>query len=95
MGYGTIFITKYALSGGVKLADLHRPIDPNGYASTTEKWGGFYSKGDYRLTWPEALADCEAKRAAKIASLKKQIVKLEKMKFEEPLPTRPDAGGGE
>lgn len=81
-----VYITKYALSEGVRVRRLQHPIAADGYARTIEPWSsfGFYGRCDYRSSWDEALADCEARRSAKIASLKKQIAKLEKLKFVEP-----------
>lgn len=75
----TVFVTKYALSGGVQKLTLE--------ISEGRAYGhhySFFGPREYFHTWPEALADAERRRGEKIASLKKQIAKLEKMKFEEP-----------
>lgn len=78
----TYYLTKYALGGGIKAVPGKpsmidpRYIDLDGY-------GAYYLLGSGVFeTEAEAIANAEARRIKKIASLKKQIAKLEKMKFE-------------
>jgi hypothetical protein len=78
-----VFITKYALTSGIIVADMDVREDagycwgkPPGYRYAT----GFSGK-DFHLTKEEALQDCENRRIKKIATLKKQIVNLENLKF--------------
>ena len=77
------YITKYALSSGVFLVETDRHETESGGVYWKPKGG--YTMSAYGKEWhktPEAaLADAERRRLAKIASLKKQIAKLEKMTF--------------
>lgn len=70
------YITKYALSGGLSSMEA-APRDGYIYQS----WTSFKVGRDAFLEKQEALADCEARRLKKIASLRKQIAKLEKLTF--------------
>lgn len=83
------YISKYALSVGIEEFDL--PVEPN------ERGGVWflehspyrchsYSRNEWHLDYPSAAARAEQMRVAKIASLKKQIAKLEKLTFMEPAP---------
>lgn len=74
------YITKYALTVGVKEVDARDVGD--GMIEYNE--GGYtcYAHGDdWHATPYAAKIKAEAMRAAKIASLKKQIAKLEKLAF--------------
>jgi hypothetical protein len=74
----TMFVTKYALSGGIQ--ELEGEITMGSYFSV--KPHGFYSIGrDAFRTRGEALADAEKRRVTKIGSLERQIAKLRKLKF--------------
>ena len=76
------FITKYALTAGITeieaedcfdtASDMIRDVN-NGYAH--------YHRGDWHRTMAEAAARAEQMRVAKIASLRKSITKLEKLRF--------------
>jgi hypothetical protein len=85
----TVWITKYAMTKGIekKEAILSLELWPSG--STVEvkytyNTAYFHSEGkDWHRTEASALSRAEEMRLAKIASLKKQIAKLEKMKFGE------------
>jgi len=79
-----VYITKYALSGGIieMEAEIH---ECDWGKKGISVWGkfknyttGFYNN-DFWLTPEEAIADAENRRVKKIASLKKQIAKLEKL----------------
>lgn len=80
------FVTKYAMAKGVFQVEADEPRTP-GYLRghhPTERWS-FDAHGDGRQwhrTREAAEARAEQMRQAKIASLKKQIAKLEKMTFE-------------
>lgn len=79
----TIYVTRYALSSGVFIAEAE--VGNNGSKSASWKdangyWWFMHGK-DFHLTEEEALADCERRRKAKIASIEKQRAKLEKMTF--------------
>lgn len=72
-----IYVTKYALTTGIIPIDA-RAIYPDGSAA------GRYSilyKNEFCLSLEEALSRAEEMRIAKIASLKKQIAKLETMEI--------------
>lgn len=75
----TVYITKYALSDGIKKINAKVA---SGYCISND-YGilqSFY-KDEFHLTEEQALANAELRRNKKIASLKKQIEKLEKMTF--------------
>lgn len=81
-----LWITKYALSAGIIEVDaeIRESLGGKPYMSallpTASYSQGFYG-GDFQLTAEAAKSDSERRRAEKIASLKKQIAKLEKLKF--------------
>ena len=79
-----VFITKYALSFGIKEDEAYREPDEDGYIWTGEP-GRMSSQMFTHSEWFEtrdlAVADAENRRVKKIASLKKQIAKLEKLTF--------------
>jgi hypothetical protein len=75
-----VFITKYALSQGIieseaRLTSIANMIDAGKR--------GYFHKGEWFTTREEAEANAEHRRAKKIASLKKQIAKLEALSFTE------------
>ncbi len=79
-----VFITRYALTSGIREieADIHKStfIDQDGYV----KDGSFsfhYIGRDAFTEKSEALKKAEDMRKKKIASLRKQIDKLEKLSF--------------
>jgi len=81
------WITKFALTNGVmSLSGCDEP--ENGYLSKSGPWDGawderrhFYGPSEWHLTRDAALAKAEDMRTKRIASLKKQIAKLEKLSF--------------
>lgn len=85
------FITKYALTTGIEMIpgeyveELKDPdmlrikLPGDSFASYAHKEGR-----DWHRTHEEALVRAEAMRKAKIDSLKKAIVKMEKLNFKEP-----------
>jgi hypothetical protein len=78
----TIYVTKYCLGGSIKISKIvsRRPSTNNiratHFPDTSLKLGR-----DFALTKESALALAEAERVKKIASLRKQIAKLEKIEF--------------
>lgn len=73
-----MWISAYALSSGIRNEEGHLNTDGDYFTSGL----GFYPVGKHaHETRDAALAAAEAARIKKIASLKKQIAKLEKMKF--------------
>lgn len=75
-----VYVSKYALTNGVRILKVF-----NSYALAVPQFvDGLRLGREVHTTWPEALAAAEAMRVKKIASLRKQIAKLEAMTFEEP-----------
>lgn len=77
-----VWITNYALTKGILEKEATECGD--GMINTGEKLGNFFhGEGDeWHRTKESAIKKAEEMRLKKIASLKNQIVKLEKMKFE-------------
>ncbi|HDX8949481.1 TPA: hypothetical protein R1871_000538 [Klebsiella oxytoca] len=76
-----IYVTKYALSDGpfTVNAEIHY-----GGSMASYKVNGYRNHAhgkDFWLSESEALADCERRRQAKLKSIDKQKMKLEKMTF--------------
>jgi hypothetical protein len=91
------WITKYALTDGIfELRGAE--VTDSGYLSKTERdpWRHhFYSKKEYHISHEKAVARAEEMRVAKIASLKNQIVKFEKMTFGAKMFTSADGQSGD
>jgi len=79
------YVTKYALSDGITVRKVKHTSRGDNYIEA--EWPGGINGGitlgpsDWCATPAEALEAAEAMRTRKIASLKKQIVKLEKLTF--------------
>lgn len=74
------YITKYALTKGIE--EVEGKIF--GVGGTAFSWGAYgYAHGpnEWSYTLAEAKVVAEARRVARIASLKKSIAKLEKLSF--------------
>lgn len=80
-----VYVTKYALTDGIRLSEVVRlsPYDCK-YISVRGYALSVMAGRNAHATWSEALAAAEQMRTKKIASLRKQIAKLEAMTFEEP-----------
>lgn len=76
----TAFVTKYALTRGIVEISSRLRVGSD-LITTNEKYPQYLHKGDWFSTEEEAKVDAENRRKKKIASLKKQIEKLEKLKF--------------
>lgn len=75
------YVTKYALTRGPFIASGEVA---GRYASFKDAGAPFaqsLSSKDFCLSKEDAITDCERRRNEKIAYLKKQIAKLEKMEF--------------
>ena len=82
-----LYLTKYALSGKIALKkERDRAVHPAGPTWVYVEGGytGFLLGRDIHKTAEAAVARANGMRTAKIASLKKQIAKLEKLVFEAP-----------
>lgn len=77
-----MWLTKYALSEGISkemvVLSTHSGLQ---YASRVDGYGFFRVDSDAHADESAAIAAAEQMRIKKIASLKKQIVKLEKLVF--------------
>lgn len=77
----TVYVTKYALTSGPFSVDAE--VDEVRIMACY-RLGGYLQcvhGKDFHLTKEDALADCERRRNAKVTSIEKQKVKLEKMTF--------------
>lgn len=73
------FITKYALTSGIKeIEGRISRVSPKMFVSGY----GSYHANEWHIYRASAIARAEEMRVSKIASLKKQIAKLEKLKFQ-------------
>lgn len=78
-----IFVFKYALTRGIIEVDAEiKQGTHEEYAQVEDRIGFIWLNRDYVHTKEEALKKAEDMRFKRIESLKKQIVKLEKMKFD-------------
>jgi len=75
-----VWVTKYALSGGVE--ELEGSPTTEGYFSVNSRYG-LLGRSDWYVRKDQAIADAEARRVKKIASLRKQIAKLEALRFDQ------------
>jgi hypothetical protein len=83
---GSVWITKYALTTGVyerEVIEIDRDM-----AVVVERRGmngkAFFHGADWHRTQAGAVAQAETMRINKIASLRKQLARLEKLTFSEP-----------
>lgn len=77
-----MYLTKCALSGGIKEIEAV-PTYTDGWVRDQDNYlGGSHRVGvDVFASLDEAKADVEKRRIKRLASLKKQIAKLEKLEF--------------
>lgn len=81
-----VWVTKYALTSGI--FRVNAKICSNvsssmiSYRESNARFDQYAHGNDWHKTEVEAIARAEQMRTKKIASLKKQIAKLEAMKFE-------------
>ena len=78
-----IFITKYALTDGIIEKEAMNVDDSNmmEVIGGGDRFNWYAHTGEYSLTRKEAVKRAEEMRLKKIASLKKQIAKLENLTF--------------
>ena len=74
-----VYITKYALTRGILETD---GATVEGIPSMAETNFGYFHGDDWHETKEEAIKRAEEMRTKKIASLRKQIEKLEALKFD-------------
>lgn len=79
----TVWITKYALTSGL-IEVKAKEVCPEAVEVKNGKWRGSWFWGnDWHTTKEAAIAKAEEMREKKIKSLRKQLEKLEKMRFED------------
>lgn len=82
----TIYITKHALTTGIRKVDAM--IDPaTKWAKVkgdTPSWASddYFAPSAYRLTEADAVADAKKRQAKRIASLNKQIARVQALDFD-------------
>lgn len=78
-----VFITKYALTKGIieKEADIHSFRDGSKFAYVRGEFIGYKMTVDAFYDYESAIQRAEEMRKKRIASLKRQIEKLEKLSF--------------
>lgn len=79
-----IYITKFALSTGIKEVELTREykVDNMKFVYVKGKYSSYKIGSEAFISKEDAIKQAEIMRLKKIESLKKQIKKLEKLKFE-------------
>ena len=82
-----VYDTSYALTSGIEIRKLSNPVDPDGVKDMVFYLNPYHngiSAKRWHTTKAEAIADAEALREKKIASLEKQLAKLRAMTFDAP-----------
>ena len=77
-----LWLSKYALSSGIKEVVAAQQYDPGQYIRADGAWDIYKMDHEIHVTRAEAAKAAEAARIKKIDSLRKQIAKLEKLTFE-------------
>lgn len=77
------YITKYALTAGIKLKEGEPYEGDQDRFSVAGDWSS-YSRSDWHEDPETALRQAEHMRAQRLASLRRQIAKLEKLVFKVP-----------
>lgn len=77
-----VWVTKCVFTQGIRVVDVMVPGGASTVVRTPSPYVQFFYGSDWHLTKEAAIQEAEKMRLKKIASLKKQIVKLEEMRFE-------------
>lgn len=80
-----VFITKYALSAGIQEEDVEicrEDVSMCSYRTARMSCDNYLNGNEFHKTREEAVRHAESMRVKKIASLQKQLAKLEKLKFQ-------------
>jgi hypothetical protein len=77
-----IYVTKYALTQGIWAVEAEKAPSKRNYVRTVGQFPTYYYKGQWCPSRKSALDHAEQMRIKKIASLRKQIKKLENMTIE-------------
>lgn len=84
MGPQKLYITKYALTQGIKLATC-QVLDGGTAADVNyEHMNLYYHRNEWHKTWDSALAQAKEMQAKRIFSLKRDLLKVRKLEFTEP-----------
>lgn len=75
-----VYITKYSLTEGIIEKEAEQ-FTETGVKTVNEQWPQYFHKPYWHETMQDALKHADELRIKKIASLKKQIAKLEKLTF--------------
>ena len=75
------YVTKYALTAGIEEMNLRPSNVAPGMLCPTNGFSNFYEGKDAFENRSDAVNNAEKQRLRKIASLRKQIEKLEKLRF--------------
>lgn len=81
----TVWITKYALTLGILTEQVKDPVQdhsPNMICAKAIGPSAYFHGKDWHRTEEAAVVRAESMRKAKLVSLRKQITKLENMKWE-------------
>jgi len=76
-----VWVTKYALTKGILEVEVDSPVEDERMVRASGGWTTYYHKPDWHMTKAEAVARAEEMRTKKLASLRKQAAKLEKLRF--------------
>lgn len=76
-----IYVTKYALSKGIEEVEPNIEICEDGKQYVSHGWAQRRLGQDCFTDRADAVADAEKRRIERIASLKKQLAKLEALEF--------------
>lgn len=76
-----VYITKYALTRGILELDAKDISKSSCTIINKNGWRTYYDGKEWHQTMEDAKLDANSRRIRKIASLKKQLAKLEEMKF--------------
>lgn len=76
-----VYITKYALTKGIIKTTPQSVNKDDVVVTRFQGWTEYYFHKDYDEDKDDALIQAEAKRHSRIAALKKQIAKLEKLEI--------------
>lgn len=77
-----VFITKYALTSGIIEADVVVITESPKFCSycLNGSFTNFFHGNDFHYTKEDAISDFEKRKQAKLLSLTKKIIKIEKLK---------------
>jgi hypothetical protein len=78
---GTIWITKYALTGGIKTIEAEPDGQYVGWKANGYQCSAWGEGKQWTRSHEAAIKRAEEMKRSKISSLKKQIAKLEKLSF--------------